>query len=172
MTGQASTLDRVWTPKSLERVLVEHPLLKGCQPKYIGLLVGCASNIRFAAGDTIFRQGEEADHLYLIREGRVALEIPDSGRGPIIVQTLREGDVLGWSWAITPHRWHFDSRALELTRAIALDGKCLREKCETDHDLGYEVMRRVTHVMEQRLQATRLQLLDVYGAKDPRGRSL
>jgi len=170
MGGQVGTLEKVWTPQTLERVLVEHPLLKGCQPKYIQLLVGCASNVRFDAGETILRQGEEANLLYLIRQGKVALEIPDSARGPIIVQTLGEGDVLGWSWAITPYRWHFDARAVELTRAIALDGKCLRDKCELDHDLGYEVMRRVTHLMEHRLQATRLQLLDVYGDAGPRSR--
>jgi len=170
MAGQVGTLESVWAPQTLERVLVEHPLLKGCQPKYIQLLVECASNVRFDAGETIFRQGEEANLLYLIRQGKVALEIPDSARGPIIVQTLGEGDVVGWSWAITPYRWHFDARAVELTRAIALDGKCLRDKCEVDHDLGYEVMRRVTHLMEHRLQATRLQLLDVYGNVGSRGR--
>jgi CRP-like cAMP-binding protein len=166
----AGLVSIAWAPQTLERVLLEHPLLKDCQPKYIQLLVECASNVRFDAGETILRQGEEANLLYLIRQGRVALEIPDSPRGPIIVQTLGEGDVLGWSWAITPYRWHFDARAVELTRAVALDGKCLRNKCELDHDLGYEVMRRVTHVMEHRLQATRLQLLDIYGAGQPQGR--
>jgi CRP-like cAMP-binding protein len=170
MAGPVGILESVWAPQTLERVLLEHPLLKGCQRQYIQLLVGCASNVRFNAGETILRQGEEANLLYLIRQGKVALEIPDSARGPIIVQTLGEGDVLGWSWAITPYRWHFDARAVELTRAIALDGKCLRDKCELDHDLGYEVMRRVTHVMEHRLQATRLQLLDVYGAGHSQGR--
>ena len=170
MGAQVGTLERVWAPQTLERVLVEHPLLKGCEPHYIQLLVECASNVRFNTGEIIFRQGEEADLLYLIRHGRVALEIPDATRGSIIIQTLTEGDFLGWSWAITPYRWHFDARAVELTRAIALDGKCLRDKCEVDHDLGYEVMRRVTHVMEARLQATRLQLLDVYGGLGSRGR--
>ena len=170
MGAQVGTLERVSTPQTLERVLLEHPLLKGCQRQYIQLLVECASNVRFNAGEMIFRQGEEANLLYLIRQGKVALEIPDSARGPIIVQTLGEGDVLGWSWAITPYRWHFDARAVELTRAIALDGKRLRDKCEVDHDLGYEVMRRVTHVMEHRLQATRLQLLDVYGGPGSRRR--
>jgi hypothetical protein len=76
---------------------------------------------------------------------------------------LGEGEILGWSWLIPPYNWHFDARAVELTRAIALDGKCLRNKCEQDHDLGYELLKRFAHIMEQRLQATRLQLLDVYG---------
>jgi hypothetical protein len=86
------------------------------------------------------------------------------GRGPIIIQTLGEGEVLGWSWLIAPYRWRFDGRAVELTRAIALDGECLRGKCEEDHNFGYKLMKRFAHVMEQRLQATRLQLLDVYGS--------
>lgn len=163
MGTQTGTLQGVWAPQTLDRILLEHPVLKGCHPRYIQLLVDCASNARFNAGDVIFRQGEEADIFYLIRQGKVALEIPGSGSVPIVIQTLAAGDFLGWSWAVTPYRWHFNARALELTRAIALDGKCLRDKCEVDHDLGYEVMRRVTHLMEHRLQATRLQLLDVYG---------
>jgi CRP-like cAMP-binding protein len=93
----------------------------------------------------------------------VALEIVAPQRGPIIVETLGEGDILGWSWLIPPYNWHFDARAVELTRAIALDGKCLRTKCEADHDLGYELLKRFTNIMEQRLEATRLQLLDIYG---------
>src|SRR4030067_3614338 len=106
MAGQAGTLERVWAPQTLERVLVEHPLLKGCQRQYIQLLVEGASNVRFNAGELILRPGEEANLLYLIRQGKVALEIPDSARGPLIVQTLGEGDVLGWRRAVPPHRSH------------------------------------------------------------------
>lgn len=163
MGAQARTLEDVWAPQTLERVLADHPLLKGCEPRYIRLLANCASNVQFSADELIFRQGEEADQFYLICRGRVALEIPTPGRGPIILQTAGEGDFLGWSWMITPYRWHFDARAVELTRAVALDGKRLREKCEADHHLGYEVIRRVASIMEGRLQATRLQLLDIYG---------
>ena len=118
--------------------------------------------MRFDEGKFLFREGEEANNFYVIRAGRVAIEIFSPKRGPITVQTVREGDVLGWSWLFPPYRWHFDARALELTRAISLDGKCLRNKCEEDHDLGYELMKRFSEVMIQRLQATRLQLLDLY----------
>jgi CRP-like cAMP-binding protein len=127
------------------------------------LVSECARYVEFDADEFIFRQGEEADQFYLIRGGRVTLEIPTPQAGPIILQTAGQGDFLGWSWMITPYRWHFDARAVEPTRAIALDGKDLREKCDADHDLGYEVIRRVASIMEQRLQATRLQLLDIYG---------
>lgn len=150
--------------ETLERILAEHPFFKELEKPYLQLLVGCASNVRFNAGEVIFREGEQANLFYLIRQGKVAVETFAPGRGPIIIQTLGEGELLGWSWLIAPYRWRFDGRAVELTRAIALDGECLRGKCEEDHNLGYELMKRVAHVMEQRLQATRLQLLDVYGS--------
>ena len=163
MGAQASTVENAWAPQTLERVLADHPLLKGCEPRYIQLLAGCARNVQFSTDEFVFRQGEEADQFYLIRRGRVALEIPAPERPPIILQTAGKGDFLGWSWMIMPYRWHFDARAVELTRAVALNGVCLREKCEADHHLGYEVIRRVAGIMEERLQATRLQLLDIYG---------
>jgi CRP/FNR family cyclic AMP-dependent transcriptional regulator len=150
------------TMENLERMLTEHPFFKGLNKRCLQLLVGCASNVRFDAGQVIFREGEEADLFFLIRHGKVAVETFAPNRGAVIIQTLGEGDLLGWSWLIEPYRWRFEARAVELTRAIALDGACLRGKCEEDHELGYELMRRVAHVIEHRLQATRLQLLDVY----------
>jgi len=150
--------------ESLERILGEHPFFKGLEEPYLQLFVDCASNVRFNAGETIFREGEDADKFYLIRQGKVALETAVPQRGSVIIQTLGEGEVLGWSWLVAPYRWRFDARATELTRAIALDGKCLRGRSEEDHDLGYELMKRAAQIMEQRLQAARLQLLDVYGS--------
>jgi len=150
--------------QTLEPILAAHPFFKDLDPGYLQLAVGCASNIRFDAEQFICREGEEANQFYLIRHGRVALEISVPGRGPLIVQTLEEGDILGWSWLFPPYHWHFDARAVELTRAIALDGKCLRTKCEEDHDLGYELLRRFSHIIMQRLQATRMQVLDMYAS--------
>ncbi|HXF06185.1 MAG TPA: cyclic nucleotide-binding domain-containing protein [Blastocatellia bacterium] len=149
--------------ETLERILAEHPFFAGLDARHIQLIVGCAANVRFDAGQFIFREGEEANEFYVIRHGKVALEIFVPGRGPVTIQTLGEGEILGWSWLIPPYHWHFNARAVELTRAIALDGRCLRVKCEDDHDLGYELLKRFAHIVEQRLQATRLQLLDVYG---------
>jgi hypothetical protein len=81
------------------------------------------------------------------------------------IETIGEGEVLGWSWLFPPYRWQFDAQAVGLVRAIAFDGRCLRGKCEEDHDLGYWLMQRFAQVMSQRLQATRLQLLDLYGTR-------
>jgi CRP/FNR family cyclic AMP-dependent transcriptional regulator len=149
--------------QSLEPLLRDHPYFAGLEPQYLALLVGCARNVRFGAGEYLFEEGQPADRFYILRSGHVALEIDAPGRGPIIVQTVGAGDVLGFSWLFEPHRWSFDARAVEATRAIALDGVCLRTKSEADHGLGYELMKRFARVVVQRLQATRLQLLDVYG---------
>jgi CRP-like cAMP-binding protein len=154
--------------ESLERILAAHPFFKGMEPIYQQLFVDCASNVRFEAGEYIFREGGEANQFYLIRHGRVAVEISTPERGSVIIQSLGEGDVLGWGWMIPPYRWRFDARAVELTRAIALDGRCLRERSEADHDLGFQLMKRAAHIMEERFQATRLQLLDIYGRAAPK----
>ncbi len=149
--------------RDLEQTLREHPFLEGLDAEHIKLLVGCASNVVFKSGEFIIREGEEANAFYIIRHGRVLIETHVPQKGPIIIRSREAGEILGWSWLVPPYRWHFDARAAELTRAIALDGKCLREKCEQDHDLGYEVMRRFVVIIAQQLEATRLQLLDVYG---------
>ncbi len=148
--------------ETLESVIAEHPFLKGLEPRYLEFLVGCASNVRFEPGQFVFLEGGEANQCYLIRQGKVTLEIDAPPRGTIIIQTLGQGDVLGWSQIFPPYRWKFSARAVELTRAIALDGKCLREKSEEDHDLGYELLKRFARVIQERLQATRLQLINLY----------
>jgi len=151
--------------ETLEPILSKHPFLKGLKPEHLKILVGCALNLRFNAGQFLFHEGEEANEFYMIREGKVAVQIQGAERGPITVQTIGEGEVLGWSWLIPPYRWRFDVKALELTRAIALDGKCLRTKSEEDHDLGYQLLRRFAGIIVERLEAARLQLLDVYKAR-------
>jgi CRP/FNR family cyclic AMP-dependent transcriptional regulator len=147
----------------IERIVREHPFFSGLPEDFLALVCGCAKNVRFEAGQHLFAEGDAADQFYLVRHGRVALQVTAPGRGVVTFQTLGEGDVAGLSWLIPPYRWTCDARALELTRAIAMDAGCLRRKCEADHDLGYEMMKRCVPVLIQRLEATRLQSLDVYG---------
>jgi CRP-like cAMP-binding protein len=151
--------------ESLEPILARHPFFQDLPAPHLALLVGCASNVRFAAGEFLFHAGEEANRFFLVREGHVAIEIAPPGGAAHTLQTIGAGNVLGWSWLIPPYRWKFDARTIEPTRALALDGQCLRTKCEADHDLGYELLKRFAQVLEERLQATRLQLLDVYGGR-------
>lgn len=150
--------------RTLEGILAGHPFFQQWEPRYFQLAVGCASNVRFKPGELLFREGQEANTFYLIREGRVALEVYFPGRGGVTTETLGGGDVLGWEWLIPPYRSRFDARAVQPTRAIAFDGKCLREKCEQDHEMGYDLVKRVASSLGQRLDATLYRLLDMYGA--------
>lgn len=150
--------------ETLARILGEHSFFLGLPSRYIELMVGCAKNVRFLSGETILREGDPADWFYLIREGKVAVQTTVPGRSPVTLQTLGEGEILGWSWLVPPYFWRFDARAVEPVRAIALDGACLRRKCAQDHDLGYELLSRISQVMARRLHATRLQALEVYTA--------
>jgi len=151
--------------ETLERIIAAHPFFSQLDSHHTELLVGCASNVRFKTGDFVFKEGDEAHQFYLIREGRVALEIFAPQRKPIVVETLGPGDILGWSWLLPPYIWKFNAHAIEGTRALALDGKCLRIKCEENHDLGYELLKRFAQIIERRLEATRFQLLDVYSMR-------
>ena len=148
--------------ETIENVLTAHPFFTDFPAHYLELVVGCASNVSFGAGEFIFHEGEDARRFYLIREGRVELHIASERRGPLSIVTLREGDILGWSWLFPPYRWKFSARTLDPTRALAMDGQCLREKAEQDHDLGYELLKRFSRVSESRLETMRKQLVSVY----------
>ncbi|MFZ1682842.1 MAG: cyclic nucleotide-binding domain-containing protein [Candidatus Zixiibacteriota bacterium] len=148
--------------EDLRRYLSEHPFFSGMSQAHLDLMVGCASNVKFDAGQYIDRAGELANYFYIIRVGKVAVEMYHPAAGAITIQTVGEGDIVGWSFLFPPFIGHFDSIAVDLTRAIALDGACLRKKVEDDHELGYELYRRFAQIMEQRLENTRVQLLDLY----------
>lgn len=147
---------------TMEELIADHPFFKGLERSHISFLAGCASNVRYSPGEHLFREGEEADRFFVVRQGLVALETFMAGRGEVTVQTVGNQEVIGWSWLFEPYRWHYTARCLELTRAVSFDGVCLRMKCDEDHDLGYDLMGRFAAIITQRLQATRLQLLDVY----------
>ena len=113
-----------------------------------------------------FWRGYPANEFYFIRGGSVSIELVIPHLGPTTVQTVGEGDILGWSWVSPPYRWHFNAKTLKRTRALVFDAKCLRAKCEEDHDLGFEMLKRFANIITARLDATRLQLLDIYGHDD------
>ena len=150
--------------QNLVSVLAEHPFFQDLEPSHLELLAKFTTDARFEVGQVLFRQEEEANHFYVIRQGRVALELV-APRGFITVQTVDAGEVLGWSWLVPPHRWRFQARAVEPTRAVALDGKRLRAECEANPDLGYQLLKHFVQIMAQRLEATRLQLADLVGAR-------
>ncbi|MFL6540906.1 MAG: Crp/Fnr family transcriptional regulator [Chthoniobacterales bacterium] len=147
----------------LETEVAGHPFLLGLNEHHIRLLADCALHTHFEPGEFIFREGETANRFYLIQHGRVALESSGSGGGPVTIDEIGDNDLLGWSWLFPPYVWHFSARAMEKTEAIFFYGTVLREYCERDPTVGYELFRRMSEVMTRRLQAARVRLLKVYG---------
>jgi CRP/FNR family cyclic AMP-dependent transcriptional regulator len=148
---------------TVEETLVQHPFFSGFAAGHSRLVAGCARYRHFKAGEYLFHEGDPAEEFFLILEGKIALDIIAPGLAPIVFATLGAGEIVGASWVVPPYRWAFDARAVAPTRAIGIDATCLRGKCEADHHLGYEMMKRFLPVVVKRLHATRLQLLDVYG---------
>lgn len=151
--------------QTMEEVLGSHPFFAGLNADAMRLIAGCASNVHFAEGEFLFEEGHEANQFWVIRRGRVAMQLESPGRGAIVTDTMDEGEVVGWSWLVPPYRFFADGRAVTPVSATALDGACLRGKCEADPELGYQLLKRVTSVMYQRLQSTRIRLLDLYGTE-------
>jgi len=143
--------------------LANHPFLQGLAPELVSAIEGCATEARFSAGQTVFREGEGATTCYLIWTGKVSIEVFRLTPGPVTLQTLSAGDALGWSWLAPPYRWRFDARAIDQTLATALDAAQLRALCDARPDLGYALALRIVQVMEQRLQAVRRQILEGQG---------
>jgi CRP-like cAMP-binding protein len=152
--------------EGLERIVLAHPFFAGMEAELGEVIAGCARNLRFDPGQYLFHEGDAANEFYLLRQGTVALEIQSPGQPAVGFATEHEGGIVGTSWLVPPYRWRFDARAVELTRAIGMDARCLRDKCEANHRLGYDMMKRVLPVIVRRLDETRLQMLDVYGKPD------
>ena len=152
--------------KDMQEIVGDHELFRGLSQSHVELLAGCADNIAVQSSEYLFREGEPADHFYLIRHGHVALQMAVPGRGSLVIETLAANDVLGWSWLVPPYRWHFDAEAMAATAAVRFDAACMRGKLNSDHDLGYELTTRFLPLVVDRLQATRLRLLDLYGDVD------
>ena len=150
--------------KGLDKAVGEHPFFNDMDAKAKKLIAGCASNESFVAGQTIHREGDKADRFFLVRNGLVSIELHVPGRPPVIMDSVKDGEVFGWSWLTPPHIDSYDARAVQLTRVIALDAKCLRKKMIKDKSLGYELLKRFVPVMAHRLSSARLQMLDVYGS--------
>jgi CRP-like cAMP-binding protein len=149
--------------RTLETLVAESPVFVGLDDEQLALIAGCGQNVTFMEGYRLFREGDPADDFFLVRHGLVALETYVPSRGTLTVDTVGPGEIAGWSWLLPPHRWHFTGRAVDPVRAVQFDGACLRGKCEHDPVLGYDLLTRFAQVLVERLQATRFQLMDVYG---------
>lgn len=150
--------------QSLYKLIDAQPFFKGLTVAQLELLAASAMEMKFEAGQTIFAAGNPANRFYLILEGKVVLESEVAEQNQMVVQTLWPGDDLGWSWLFAPYSLHFTARAVETTKTIFFYGTRLREQCEADHELGYQMMRRIAEVATKSLQAIQLSLMKT---KDP-----
>jgi CRP-like cAMP-binding protein len=139
-----------------------HPFLAGLNRAQLALLTDCAMVVRFAPGETIFREGEVANRFYLIESGKVILQSNGALSRPVVIDTIGAGQLLGWSWMFSPCVWHFTARAAEPVTAIFFYGTILREYCERDPALGYELFKRMGAVMVKRLQAARDKMVAIH----------
>jgi CRP-like cAMP-binding protein len=139
-----------------------HPFLGELSHDALTRLSGSARQRRFQGGARIFTEGGHADRFWLIRSGRVKLDTYVPGKGAVVIESLGHGTVLGWSWMFPPYRWHFGATAVEPTLTIELDGEGVRRILQADPDLGLELTGRFMRVVVDRLQATRVRLLDLY----------
>ena len=141
----------------------ELPALAGLSPEHRRATGGCARNRVFQRGEALLREGGPADAFFVLRSGSVAIQTRDPARGAETVETIHAGELVGWSWLVPPFRSAFDARALATTHVLEFDGACLRGKCDADPALGYDLLRLLAVVFTERLQNTRLRLLDLYG---------
>ena len=150
-------------PTALRDLLGHHPFFAGMPAAMVDRVAELARVAEFPEGAWLARTGAVADTLHAVVGGRAAIELATAGRGPLVVATVHPGDVIGWSWFVEPHRWRFDVVALDDVRTLAIDANRLRAACDADHELGYRIAHRLVGVVAARLEATRHQLVDVYG---------
>jgi CRP/FNR family transcriptional regulator, cyclic AMP receptor protein len=150
--------------ETMEDLLGSYPFFAGLGADAVRLMAGCASNVHLPEGEYLFNEGDDATRFFVVRHGRVSLEVHSPGRGSLIIDSMDDGEVVGWSWLVPPFKYFCDARAATPVSATVLDGACLRGKAEADPELGYQLLKRVTAVMYQRLQSARIRLLDLYGS--------
>jgi len=147
----------------IEAILKGHPFFEGLDAGQLSAIADCATDSQYETGQFIFKEGQPSEHFFLIRSGGVALEIFVPGKGPIILQTIHENSILGWSWLVPPYKKQYDAQAVKPVKALKFDGKKVRGLCEKDPKLGCTLLMKFSEIMSERLWATRIQIMDIYG---------
>jgi CRP-like cAMP-binding protein len=143
------------------------PWFQELKPRYLQKIADIAHLRNIKNGEVLFREGEKEGYVYILIQGRVALDIFVPHRGKVRIYTAEPWDVFGWSSLTSSVRGRTASGTCIMDGlVIALDAEKLRQACEEDHDLGYVVMRRLANIIASRLMVTRLQLLDMFAAPE------
>lgn len=147
--------------------LAEHAFLRGMAGSHLAVLARDCWVVPVRQGHRLFAEGDTARRFWLIRSGHIALDVHAPGDGQLIVETLGQGDLLGLSWLVRPYQWQFSATAVEDTMTFEFNADAVRAACESDTDLGYQLLQRVMSAASSRLQATRIRMLDLYAASGP-----
>jgi CRP/FNR family transcriptional regulator, cyclic AMP receptor protein len=139
--------------------LAAHPFLHGMSRDQLGILAEAARDVRFPARYRLFEDGGSANRFWLIQSGHVSLDLHIPGEGPVVIETVGMGQLLGWSWLFPPYQWAFGAVTVTAVEAFEFDARAVRECCAARSELGYEFNQRVTQVLAQRLQAARIRLI-------------
>jgi CRP-like cAMP-binding protein len=139
--------------------LAAHPFLHGMSPDQLGMLAGAARDVSFPARHRLFEDGGNATRFWLIQSGHVSLDLHVPGEGPVVIETICMGELLGWSWLFPPYKWAFGAVAATAVEAFEFDAPTVRRLCAADPELGYELNQRITRVLAKRLQATRIRMI-------------
>ncbi len=150
------------TTQGVAETFAKHDFLKGLSKNARTTLAAGAQPFAFEAGDCLGKEGETSTNFYVIQKGHVQMQTYSPDHGAVAMQTVGPGEVVGWSWLIWPYRWRFDCLALDKVEGLAFDAEWLREQCEKDCELGYQIAKRLLGVTASRLAATRVQLLDMF----------
>lgn len=142
--------------------LAKHPVFEGLAPNHLRSIASFASERSIAAGERLFRRDNDATQFFLVRKGRVSVEVPAIDGDSLKIQTVKDGGLLGWSWLIPPYRWSFDARVEVPGQIIVFDGEKLRAACESDPKLGYQLLKRFAALMAERLNAARVTAMRHY----------
>lgn len=129
-------------------------------PEHLDLLAQHARRRTLANDEVLFRNGGAARHFYLLLRGKLSIEVAAIEGPPLELQALEPGAVVGWSWMIPPYRWHFQARAEQAAEALEFDGAEILARCEQDPRLGYELLKRFSALMSERLEFARRRIMD------------
>jgi len=154
--------------ETTRNLLSDHAFLAGFPPEAVALVADQAEAVTFRPGVLLFREGSPADVTYFIIKGSVSIEVHAPNRGPIVIETLEAGQVVGLSWAAPPFRYQFDARAVDEVEVVCVNTERLRVSLAENPVLGFLLLDRLAGVILERLQATRIRLLDIYGQSDAR----
>ena len=108
----------------------------------------------------LFLQGENADKFYVVRSGRISLQMPAIMGPTLEIQHVDEDQVLGWSWLISPYQWNFQTKAEEDSELLQFDGVAILARCEQEPKFGYELLKKFAGLMSVRLNAARQKMMD------------